>query len=128
MSIAAAKYALDLLEHDPDLPHGARAVLLALSIRANAHDHYTYTGGWLCRAAKLTDANMRRNVHRLVERGYISVTFRPGLASVVRFPLGATLAAVPAQIGDPPGSRRDAQGQMHPAICGCPECATAAQM
>lgn len=126
MSITAAKYALDVLEADHDLPQGARAILLALSIRANVHTHDTFTGGWLCRAAGMNDVNVRRNVARLVERGYVAAVHRPGLASVIRFPFASSIATVPAAIGDPPGSRRDSQGQMHPKICGCPECLAAA--
>lgn len=128
MSIKASTYAVELLERDAELPQGARTVLLCLAARANATTHVTFTGGWLCKAARMTDRNVHRNVHRLVESGYIAVTVRKGLASVVRFPFAAALVAVPDAIGDPPGSRRDSQGQMHPRICGCPECLQVAQL
>jgi len=120
VSIAASKYALTVLEADAELGQGARAVLLALSIRANVNTHDTFTGGWLCRAAGMNERNVRRNVHRLAELGLIAVNRRDGKSSVIRFPLGAALTIAPRASG---AGRTDENGAFHPGICACPDCA-----
>lgn len=116
MSVAASRYAIETLRADKSLGASSRAVLLALAAAADYRTHDTYTGSWLAEAAGLNESNTRRHVIRLYRLGYVAVAHRRGLASLIRFPIGVSLAAAPAE------GRTDDAGAFHPAICACPEC------
>ena len=136
MSVAATRYALDVLRHDPTLPGGARNILLATAGAASSRTAETYTGEWLEAVCGLCRSSVWRNFLPLVERGYVALDHRPGRASVVRFPIDGA-AGIEAVEGAPrftpppaghglASGRTDHNGQFHPAICACPDCRPAA--
>ena len=115
MSVKASRYAIDWARANKTLGQGARAVLLALAASADRLAHEGYTGEWLAEVAGMNDANMRRNVARLAELGAFAVEHRRGKASIIRFPLSATVAAAPE-------GRHDDNGVWHPGFCACVDC------
>ena len=119
MSVAASRYALRTLAADPDLPGGARNLFQALAAAAGHKTAATYTGKWLRDVSGLGDDAVYRNLKILVERGYITVDRRPGIASRVRFPIaGAVVEALPSTAT----GRLDDSGAFHPDYCACPDC------
>lgn len=92
MSIRASSYARELLEHNAELTRSARLVLMLCAERANTQTAQTYTGGWLERAAKLHRSSVRRALYELAAAGAVALDYRPGKATVIRFPIAAALS------------------------------------
>lgn len=107
MSWQACQYARAVLEDDDQLPHGARLVLMLLAERANRDSGQTYTGGWLCRAARMHPSSVRRSLYELADAGLIALHNRPGKATTVRFPLAGAIST--------PRADERAVVEMHPA-------------
>ena len=110
MSWQACKYARYVLEDDTELTTGARMILMLCAERANRDTGATFGGGWLCRAANLHPANVRKYLHELHESGLIRVCGNRGKALEIRFPIVEALSTPRADtrgvwINDPARSR-----------------------
>lgn len=98
MSVAAARWAMNVLAVDPTIPRRCRPLLMALGIGANREAGHTCYPSieLLARTVGSCRRNVWHSLETLADRGLVQITARPGKTHLYRIPIEAVL--VPADL------------------------------